>query len=271
MERTTFEIVCVGNELLNGRTLNTNAHWLSSRITSLGGFVRRITVVRDELDEIASAVKEAMERESEWVITSGGLGPTFDDLTLEGVAKALGLDLELNEEALRMVSEKYKEMAEQGLMKDAKLTPHRLKMATLPKGSVPLRNPIGTAPGVLIRARGCSIACLPGVPSEMKVIFDEGLVPLIEAKIKRAYRAVKRVRIVGVPESELAPLIDEVRRKFDVYIKSHPAGKYEGKCRMELDIYTIRPKRDESEGLIEGAFGMLKSLLLGRVERFELI
>jgi len=269
VELTVFEIISIGNELLNGRTLNTNAHWLSSRITSLGGFVRRITVVRDELEEISSAVKEALNRGSDWIITSGGLGPTFDDLTLEGVAKALGLELELNEEALKMIAERYREMEREGALK-AELTPHRLKMATLPRGSSPLRNPVGTAPGVLIRVNGSYVVCLPGVPSEMKAIFDEELAPLIESKIKRAFRAFRRARLVGVAESDLAPLIDEVRKRFGVYIKSHPVGRYEGKCRLELDVYAHRPDEEEARRLVDGALEALKEALSGKAERFEL-
>ncbi|MCK4425067.1 competence damage-inducible protein A, partial [Candidatus Bathyarchaeota archaeon] len=74
-----MEIICVGNELLIGKTLNTNAHWLAKRITSLGLSVKRITVVGDEVNEIANAVREALQRKPRFIITVGGLGPTFDD------------------------------------------------------------------------------------------------------------------------------------------------------------------------------------------------
>ena len=76
-----MEIVCVGNELLIGKTLNTNAHWLARRATSLGIMVKRITVVADDVDEIAKVILEALKRKPRFIITTGGLGPTFDDKT----------------------------------------------------------------------------------------------------------------------------------------------------------------------------------------------
>ncbi|MCK4474444.1 competence damage-inducible protein A, partial [Candidatus Bathyarchaeota archaeon] len=144
-----MEIICVGNELLIGKTLNTNAHWLAKRITSLGSSVKRITVVGDEVNEIAKAVREALQRKPRFIITVGGLGPTFDDKTLEGVAEALKGELEVDEKALEMVKEKYETYFREGRMERAELTPPRVKMARLPKGAKPLPNPVGTAPGVM--------------------------------------------------------------------------------------------------------------------------
>ena len=79
------EILCVGTELLSGITLNTNADWLCGEITNVGGVVRRVTVVRDDLSEISSATRESLAREPSIVITTGGLGATYDDMTLEGI------------------------------------------------------------------------------------------------------------------------------------------------------------------------------------------
>ena len=99
----SVEIICVGNELLIGKTLNTNAQWLAKRITTLGLTTHRITVVGDNIDEISAAIKEAIQRSPSFLLTTGGLGPTFDDKTLEGIAEALGRKTEVNEEALNMV------------------------------------------------------------------------------------------------------------------------------------------------------------------------
>ena len=106
-----MEIICVGNELLIGKTLNTNAQWLSKHATTLGITVKRITVVADDINEIANAIREALKRKPQFVITTGGLGPTFDDKTLEGITKALNRKLEVNEKALKMVKEKYETYA----------------------------------------------------------------------------------------------------------------------------------------------------------------
>ncbi|MHA2316087.1 MAG: molybdopterin-binding protein, partial [Candidatus Hermodarchaeia archaeon] len=138
-----MEVICVGNELLIGKTLNTNAQWLAKRTTALGLSARRIMIVGDDVDEISNAIREAMQRNPRFLITTGGLGPTFDDKTLEGLAKALKCKLEINEEALTMFKEKYRKYAEEGKMKKAELTPPRVKMAKLPEGAKPLFNPVG--------------------------------------------------------------------------------------------------------------------------------
>ena len=160
----SIEILCVGTELLIGKTLNTNAHWLAKRITSLGGEVTRVTVVRDDVNEIASSVEEAMHRKPRFLITIGGLGPTFDDKTLEGVAKALQCELKVDDEALKSVEEKYHTYMREGRIEKAELTPPRIKMAKLPEKAEPLPNPVGTAPGVVIKRDTTTVVALPGVP-----------------------------------------------------------------------------------------------------------
>ncbi|HEX6028652.1 MAG TPA: molybdopterin-binding protein, partial [Nitrososphaeraceae archaeon] len=107
MAMFTTEILCVGNELLSGITINTNAHWISQKITEVGGFVKRITVVSDDVKEISLAVKESIARKSNWLIISGGLGPTYDDKTLQGVALGLGVELVLDNTAVEMLKNSY--------------------------------------------------------------------------------------------------------------------------------------------------------------------
>ena len=105
-----LEIICVGNELLIGKILNTNAHWLGKQATNIGANVKRITVVQDIVSEIASVICEALARKPEFIIMTGGLGPTFDDKTLQGVAKVLNRKLAVNQEAFEMVKEKMDEL-----------------------------------------------------------------------------------------------------------------------------------------------------------------
>ena len=234
----TVELICVGNELLIGKTLNTNAHWLAKRITSLGLKLRRITTVADDLDEISSAVKEALARKPRFIITTGGLGPTFDDKTLEGIAKALNVKLKVNDEALKMVEEKYEEYVKEGRIEKAELTPHRIKMATLPKGGKPLPNPVGTAPGVLLEANNTVIIALPGVPSEMKAIFEESVLPILRREASNMIFYEASLEVLGIVESEIAPIIDQVMHDNPyVYIKSHPKGG-EKTSRIELHFST---------------------------------
>jgi nicotinamide-nucleotide amidase len=159
------EILCVGTELLSGITLNTNADWLCGEITNVGGIVRRVTVVRDDLSEISSAARESLAREPSIVITTGGLGATYDDMTLEGIAVALGKKVMIDVMAIEMLKKSY---AMHKLHQE--MTDSRLKMATIPERSTPIQNPVGTAPAIMDQAGGITIFCLPGVPSEMKAI-----------------------------------------------------------------------------------------------------
>jgi nicotinamide-nucleotide amidase len=232
------EIVCVGNELLIGKTLNTNAHWLAKRITALGLNVKRVTVVGDDLEDISVAIKEAIERKPCFIITTGGLGPTFDDMTLEGVAKGLGRGLEENREALDMVKKKYQQYVAEGRVEKYEMTPHRTKMAKLPKGATPLLNPVGTAPGVLVEEGDVKLVMLPGVPSEMMTIFDGSVEPMLRQVSGGMMFFEASLDVREMPESQLAPLIDEVMHDNPyVYIKSHPQAS-EKAPHLELHIST---------------------------------
>ena len=221
----TVEIICVGNELLIGKTLNTNAQWLTKRITNLGLTTRRVTVVGDDIDEISAAIQEAIQRSPSFLLTTGGLGPTFDDKTLEGLAKALGRRIEVNEEALKMVKEKYLSYAREGRMEAPELTPARVKMAKLPEGATPLPNPVGTAPPVVMKQENVIVIALPGVPSEMKSIFDESVASVMKQVARDVTFFETSIEATRVMESEMAPLIDKVMQNNPhVYIKSHPKG-----------------------------------------------
>jgi molybdenum cofactor synthesis domain-containing protein len=233
-----IEIISVGNELLIGKTLNTNAQWLAKRLTSLGLNVRRITTAGDDVEEIGTVVQEAVNRKPDFLITTGGLGPTFDDKTLEGIAKALNSELELNKKALEMIEQKYRDYAKEQSLEKIELTPARVKMAKLPKNAEPLPNPIGTAPGILIEYQQVKIVALPGVPSEMEAIFDESLAPMLKKLVGDITFYETSLGVSGIMESELAPVIDLVMHDNPyVYIKSHPRGE-ERTPHIELHIST---------------------------------
>jgi nicotinamide-nucleotide amidase len=256
-----MEIICVGNELLIGKTLNTNAQWLAKRITALGLSVRRITIVGDDVDEISSAVREAIRRNPRFFITTGGLGPTFDDKTWEGLAKALECKLEINEEALTMVKEKYRKYAEEGKIKKVELTPPRVKMARLPEGAKPLSNPVGTAPGVIMEHGSITIVALPGVPSEMKAIFDGSVASLLKKVAGDATFFEMSIEATGVIESEMAPLIERVMHDNPyVYIKSHPKGA-ERIPRIEFHFSTTAKNSGVARKRVSKTFVQLSELI----------
>ena len=221
----TVEIICIGNELLIGKTLNTNAQWLAKRITYLGLMTRRITVVGDKINEITDVITEVIKRKPGFIITTGGLGPTFDDMTLEGIATALDIELKVNQEALNMVKNKYLTYFLEGVKESIDLTPHRLKMAKFPEGAKPLPNPVGTAPAASITFENSIIFALPGVPSEMKSIFEESIAPAMKEAAKEVTFFEKSIDSIEIMESSIAPFIDEVMKNNPkVYIKSHPKG-----------------------------------------------
>ena len=256
-----IEIISVGNELLIGKILNTNAQWLAKRVTSLGLDVRRINIVGDDVEEISNALREAIQRNPSFVITTGGLGPTFDDKTLEGVAKALERRTEVQGQALRMVEEKYRKYVEEGRMEKVELTPHRVKMARLPEGAEPLFNPVGTAPGVVIKHNETTLIALPGVPPEMKTIFEESVVPLLKQAAGNVTFFETSIDVTGCMESEIAPLIDRIMHDNPyVYIKSHP--KFEERTpHLEFHLSTTADNSEVAKKRVEKALTQLSEVL----------
>lgn len=231
------EIICIGNELLIGKIMNTNAHWLAGQITGLGANVRRITVIRDIVEEIATCIKEVAARKPQFLITTGGLGPTFDDKTLQGVAKALNQKLTVNSTALGIVKEKCVEyFNKRGMPSEVEMTPPRVKMAMLPENVEVVVNPIGTAPSVRSKINETTLFVLPGVPVEMEAIFTQSIAPLIKQAVGSGVFCQRSIFANGIVESRLAPLIDIVMRdNGGVYIKSHPMGS-DSKPRGELHL-----------------------------------
>jgi molybdenum cofactor synthesis domain-containing protein len=241
-----MEVICVGNELLIGKIQNTNAHWLAKQATQLGVNVKRVTVVQDVIEEIANCLCEAIARKPQFIITTGGLGPTFDDKTLQGIAKALNRKLEVNPKALAMVKQRTIEYAEKRQMPtETELTPPRVKMATLPENTEPIKNPIGTAPGVLVDLQGTLLFVLPGVPSEMEAIFTQIIAPLLKEAVGCNLFCERSIFVVNIMESRLAPLIDQVMsNNKGVYIKSHPILS-ETKPHIEVHLTITAPTEQE--------------------------
>jgi nicotinamide-nucleotide amidase len=256
-----MEIICVGNELLIGKTLNTNAQWIAKQATATGITVKRVTVVADNIKEIANAIREALQRKPQFAIITGGLGPTFDDKTLEGTAEALNRKLAVNPKALRMVRERYEAYAKERGTETAELTPPRIKMATLPEKAEPIPNPVGTAPAVQIDLEETMLIALPGVPSEMKAIFNEAVAPLLlQASGKRAFHE-KSIYVDAVMESSLAPLIDEVMRNNpEVYVKSHPKGR-ENRPHIEVHMSTVGDDSEMAEAELQKVVLQLSELI----------
>jgi len=253
---SSIEIINTGNELLDGRIPNTNGQWIARRCSEKGLAVRRITVVGDRLDDVASAVREALDRGAELIIITGGLGPTPDDLTAEAVARALNRPLRLNEEALEMVRRFYEE-------KGQPMTPAREKMARLPEGAWPLRNPTGAAPGFLVQHGRARIVALPGVPEEMKAMFELHVGPILAEMAGERARYEAYFLAYGVRESDLAPFLEKLSRTNpDVYVKTHPRAE-EGRYYLEIYVATIASSASEARRKMEHVIMALSEHISG--------
>jgi nicotinamide-nucleotide amidase len=240
----TIEILSIGNELLLGNTVNTNASWIATQSTAAGGKLTRITTVADDLDEISTAIHESLRRKPDFLITTGGIGPTFDDMTFRGVARALKMRLRVDPAALALMRKHYsRRFPDQRL----RLTKPRLKMATIPSAAIPLRNPVGTAPGLRLRVGRTTLFCLPGVPREAKVIFKQSILTEIGVKSAGSIFAENWIKVRGIGESTLAPAIDRIMRQWPgLYVKSHARGIYGGEPFVELHLSISSKDRDKA-------------------------
>lgn len=264
----SVELLCVGNELLVGKTVNTNATWLARKITSLGGSVNRVTTVGDDEKEILEVTRSILARRPDMLLTSGGLGPTFDDITIKGLSRAVRLPLRVNKEALNQIKARYQKIFSS---RRFVLTKFRIKMATFPIGARPLLNPVGTAPGMALRVRKTLVVCLPGVPKELRAIFSRHIAPMIKLKAGTDGYVSRTIRLRGIFESELAPLLDRVMRRYhEVYVKSHPrGGEGRAKSRIELDFSYSGCDVVRGRRVVSGAIAQMKRLMTGKGQMAE--
>ena len=255
------EIIAVGNEILDGDVLDTNSNWICQQLTGLGVVVAQVVQVRDRGRAIGDALQGALKREPELIVLVGGLGPTEDDLTLQAVGDALGRALIVDPTALTWVQACYRRLADIGHVDLAEMTPARAKMARLPEGSEPLPNGVGAAPGVLLDERGAAVVCLPGVPAEMKDIFEQGLRPVLNRRLGQGYSAQWQATVACGDESVLSPILRQVTAVHPgAYIKSR-AGLFGPDARFRITLSSRGSDEDEVTGRIEKAWQSLHGLL----------
>ncbi len=197
------EVISVGDELTSGQRLDTNSQWLSQQLGEIGVRTVRHTTVADDLAMSVDALQQAAAR-SRFVIISGGLGPTLDDLTREAMAQAFSRPLVLHQPSLQRI--------EQMFVQRKRPMPERNRVqAYLPDGSEPIPNPHGTAPGVDLKvmmdgARSCRLFALPGVPAELKQMWQESVAPRIESEMDLSSLGVLRyhaIKLYGIGESDV--------------------------------------------------------------------
>ena len=230
------EIITIGTEITTGSTLNTNAFYLTQRLFELGIETYFLTTVDDDEKRLTDVINIALNR-SDLILTTGGLGPTKDDLTKEVISKVLGLDLELDDE----MKENIKEMLER---MGSYLTNNNIKQAIKPKGSSFIINNIGTAPGIIIESNKKKIIMLPGPPREMKLMFDNHVRKLIHDDFNIISRSINTT---GIGESILEARLQELNlaskntiiatfaKDASVEIKIISKGKNKEQIQLEID------------------------------------
>lgn len=196
------EIITIGTEILIGSILNTNANYLSRQLVGLGLETHYHTTVDDDRARLKDVINIALKR-ADIIITTGGLGPTDDDLTKEVIAETLGLNMEKDLEAEKNLIDRFKAMK-------AKMTSNNLKQTFKPSGSVLISNDRGTAPGIYIDNNITKIIMLPGPPREMTYMFEKYVINLIKDKY---HIVTKSINTFGIGESTL----EEELKSLDIY------------------------------------------------------
>ena len=213
------EIIAVGSELLASDRLDTNSLFLTSGLNQLGIRVIHKAVVGDSPDEMRTSFRHALDR-ADVIVSSGGLGPTDDDRTRDTVAELLGRKLQRNEDIVRHIQERFRRFGR--AMPDI-----NIRQAMVPEGATVLPNPRGTAPGLWLESNGRIVVMLPGVPNELRAMFDEEVRPRL-ARIAPPERLYTRdLRITGLSESDVETRVSPLYALYpntETTILSAPSG-----------------------------------------------
>ena len=241
------EIIAIGSELLTPHRTDTNSLWLTERLNSIGISVLQKTIVGDEESRLEEAVRDALRR-SDVIISTGGLGPTEDDITRKVFARVSGRQLMLDYEVLEQIRERF---ASRGYQ----MTPNNERQALIPRGATVLPNPNGTAPGIRMDQDGKLIVLLPGPPRENQPMFNDYIMPELE-KLSRGARISKRLlKVTGLGESALDDMIAEIYTPYtnptttilftDSEIEIHLTATSETVARAEEIVDELADKLEE--------------------------
>lgn len=193
------EIISIGDEILYGQTLNTNAHWMGGQMDNIGVRISRMLTISDNEDVILKAFEEA-EKSADIVLITGGLGPTDDDLTKPCLAKYFNCGLKMNEEALEEIKVQFEKA-------DRELNESNKKQAVLPDCCEKITNIRGTAPGMWFQRNNKVFVSMPGVPGEMKKMMTNYVIPRLQKEFDTEIIFHKLIKTVGIPESNLSEKI----------------------------------------------------------------
>lgn len=243
------EIIAIGSELLLGVTVDTNSAYLARSLAAMGLELSSHCTVGDDLDRIVAAIDDALNR-VDIVICTGGLGPTLDDLTRDAVARALGRPLEFRQELLDQVAARFAAMRRP-------MSESNRVQAYVPQGARALENPRGTAPAFLVEDTRGTVIALPGVPHEMRGLFEQTVVPYLQ--LERGISGVTLVRtlhVSGIGESVLG------ERIADLMAKDIPAvGTSAKQGRIEVRISARAEGTEAAEALVAPVEAALRERL----------
>lgn len=242
------EIIAVGTEILLGDIINTNAQYLSKSLASMGILVYHQSVIGDNSERLTEELKTSFKR-SDIVITTGGLGPTTDDLTKEVGSTYFNKKLVLHKESLDKIEAFFKTL-------NRTLTENNKKQAYFPEGSIVLANDHGTAPGCIIEDNGKILILLPGPPNENKPMFENYVVPYLE-KFQQGILISKTLRICGVGESSVATQISHI-----IENQTNPTvAPYAKENEVTLRITAKSSNREEAYKLISPVEREIRNIL----------
>ncbi|NVM26846.1 MAG: CinA family nicotinamide mononucleotide deamidase-related protein, partial [Desulfobacterales bacterium] len=198
------EIVTIGSELLLGQITDTNASYLARELNLIGLNVAFHTTVGDTYNQIKDILSQAVDR-SDLVITTGGIGPTEDDLTREVIADLVGAPLAFQEELMDQIESIFKRFG-------FRMPENNRKQAFIPEGSIPIPNEVGTAPGFIVEQGSKVIIALPGVPKELKYILNKEIVPYLKKRLNlnQAMITTRVLKVTGIGESKVDSRIHDL-------------------------------------------------------------
>jgi len=246
-----IEILAIGSELCYGRVYDTNSFWIAEQATQLGAKVQRITIVRDDLDAICVSLQEAMSRNPRFIIITGGLGPTSDDLTIEALSKIFRLNIITSKQILKV-------MAKRAGVPVKNLSLPFVKMArTLDKAEC-LPNPVGWAPVTIIKWRSTTIAALPGPPKEAKACFIKHLAKRIQKETNCESEC--RRFIVKMYESQIFPIIEEIMKNIPGTYLKPLVSKFEKDKGLPVDIIVFAKNKKACQKKIQKVIKWLENL-----------
>ena len=202
------EIYSQGEEVVTGQILDSNAAWLAQQLQTIGFKLKRHTTVGDHLQDLADTFVEISKR-ADFCVCTGGLGPTSDDLTAAALSLASGLELAFDADALANIESYF-------ARRHRPMPETNRKQAFLPQGSVRIDNPVGTAPGFSLQLGRCLFVCLPGVPTEMKAMFTQSVLPQLPLQFELKPDRLISLRTVGIGESAIQQALKNLQLPDDV-------------------------------------------------------